>query len=73
MPRLDGYEVTRAIREHAESAGVPVILVLSARVAARDVDLAFRAGADGYIKKPFSPGELSDRVEAAAERTRCFA
>ena len=67
MPRLDGYKVTRAIRANAEMSDIPVIL-LTARVQEADLALGFDAGADDYIKKPFSPQELGARVLAVLGR-----
>jgi len=61
MPKLDGCEVTRSIREHAETAEMPVIL-LTARVQENDVTVGLDAGATDYVKKPFSPQELGARV-----------
>lgn len=67
MPRRDGYEVTECMRADEEMQGVPVIL-LTARVQEADVKRGFAAGADDYIKKPFSPDELRSRVQAALSR-----
>ena len=67
MPRLDGYEVTRAIRGDVAIADMPVVL-LTARSQEADVARGFGAGADDYISKPFSPQELLSRVEAILER-----
>jgi CheY-like chemotaxis protein len=67
MPRLDGYEVTRRLREHDGTRPVPVIL-LTARVLDTDVRRATAAGADDYVTKPFSPLELGRRVQAALGR-----
>jgi DNA-binding response OmpR family regulator len=67
MPRLDGYGVTRRIREDESTSGIPVIL-LTARVQEADVARGFEAGADDYIKKPFSPQELRARVQAVLGR-----
>jgi DNA-binding response OmpR family regulator len=67
MPKLNGYEVTRAIREHEPTSRMPVIL-LTARVQEADVARGFEAGADDYIKKPFSPQELRARVQAILGR-----
>jgi CheY-like chemotaxis protein len=68
MPKLDGYEVTRRIRAADPTDEMPVIL-LTARV--QDVDIArgFDAGADDYMKKPFSPLDLRARVEALLGQT----
>jgi DNA-binding response OmpR family regulator len=67
MPRIDGYGVTRGLREHARTRDTPVIL-LTARVQEADVARGFDAGADDYIKKPFSPQELRARVQAVLGR-----
>jgi DNA-binding response OmpR family regulator len=67
MPRLDGYEVTRKLREREATERIPVIL-LTARVQEADVQRGFEAGADDYLKKPFSPQELRTRVQAALGR-----
>jgi DNA-binding response OmpR family regulator len=65
MPRLTGLEVTERIR--AEGARMPIVL-LTARVQEADVARGFEAGADDYIKKPFSPQELRARVQAILGR-----
>jgi DNA-binding response OmpR family regulator len=61
MPKLDGCEVTRSLRAHAETVAMPVIL-LTARVQDDDVERGMAAGATDYVKKPFSPQELGARV-----------
>jgi DNA-binding response OmpR family regulator len=65
MPRLTGLEVTERIR--AEGERMPIVL-LTARVQEADVARGFEAGADDYIKKPFSPQELRARVQAILGR-----
>jgi DNA-binding response OmpR family regulator len=67
MPKLDGYEVTSRLRQREETRDVPVIL-LTARVQEADVARGFEAGADDYVKKPFSPQELGARVQAILGR-----
>jgi DNA-binding response OmpR family regulator len=67
MPRLDGYELTRRLRAHEATRGIPVIL-LTARIQEGDVARGFEAGADDYIRKPFSPDELRARVQAILGR-----
>ena len=67
MPKLDGYEVTQRLRDNAATSGMPVIL-LTARVQEADITRGFEAGADDYIKKPFSPQELRARVQAILGR-----
>ena len=67
MPELDGYELTERLRGSEELAGV-AILLLTASVEEAAVDRGFAAGADDYIKKPFSPAELVERVSTVLER-----
>jgi DNA-binding response OmpR family regulator len=64
MPRLDGYEVTRRLREHGPTTTIPIIL-LTARVQEPDLERGYEAGADDYVTKPFSPQALGERVQAA--------
>ena len=68
MPGLDGLEVLAAIRDDPELANVRVLL-LTAKAQEQDVRRGYAAGADAYMKKPFSPAELAKRVaELAAAR-----
>lgn len=67
MPNLDGYEVTTGIRENEQTSKMPIIL-LSASVHEASVARGFEAGADDYLKKPFSPQELLDRIQAVLGR-----
>ncbi|HKI92966.1 MAG TPA: response regulator [Gaiellaceae bacterium] len=61
MPGLDGLAVLRAIRESDELAGIRVLL-LTAKAQEQDVRRGYAAGADAYMKKPFSPAALSQAV-----------
>lgn len=65
MPRMDGWQVLKAIREHSR---VPVIM-LTARSEETDELRGFEYGADEYISKPFSPKILVARVEAILRRS----
>ena len=65
MPKMDGWQVCREIREYSK---VPIIL-LTARTDERDELLGFQLGVDEYISKPFSPKILVARVEAILRRT----
>ena len=62
MPEMDGYELCRAIKGHAELADVPVIL-LTAKANEEDKVDGLRTGADDYMYKPFSANELMARAE----------
>jgi DNA-binding response OmpR family regulator len=65
MPKLNGIEVCREIREHSK---VPIIM-LTAKSGESDELGGFEVGADEYISKPFSPKILVARVEAILRRT----
>ncbi|HEY7071681.1 MAG TPA: response regulator [Acidimicrobiales bacterium] len=67
MPKLDGFEFTRRIRADEATRRIPVIL-LTARAQDPDVQQGFDAGADDYLRKPFSPQELRSRVQAILGR-----
>jgi DNA-binding response OmpR family regulator len=67
MPKLDGYEVAERLRQHEPTSAIPIIL-LTARVQDSDVARGIEAGADDYVKKPFSPQELKARVQAVLGR-----
>jgi DNA-binding response OmpR family regulator len=63
MPKLTGLDVTRRLRADDATSDMPVIL-LTARVQDAEVERGYEAGADDYIRKPFSPQELRARVGA---------
>lgn len=65
MPKMDGWQVCREIREHSK---VPIIM-LTARSDERDELQGFELGVDEYISKPFSPKILMARVGAVIRRT----
>lgn len=66
MPELDGFSAAREIRKNSD---VPIIL-LSARGEEYDRIHGFELGIDDYVIKPFSPKELSMRVDAILQRGR---
>ncbi len=67
MPRLDGLETTKMLRENGND--VP-ILILTARDAVGDRVDGLDAGADDYMVKPFSLDELLARIRALTRRTK---
>ncbi len=66
LPRRDGLEVCREVRERSD---VP-ILILTARGEEADRVLGLELGADDYLAKPFSPRELLARIRAQVRRAR---
>lgn len=65
LPGMDGLEVCRRLRERADT---PVIM-LTARAEEVDKLLGLGIGADDYVTKPFSPRELTARVQAVLRRS----
>ena len=65
MPGMDGFEFMRRLRPRHE---IPVIF-LTARREEMDLLTGFGLGADDYLQKPFSMGELMARVTAVLRRT----
>ena len=61
MPRMDGLQVTKALKEDEDTRAIPIIL-LSAKAQASDIQLGKDMGADDYLTKPFDPLELLERV-----------
>jgi len=68
MPRMDGYEAIRQMRNDTRTAHVPM-LILTARTDAKDIVTGFETGADDYIAKPFDITELLARVKSHLRRS----
>ena len=66
LPGIDGFEVTRTLRQRSQ---VPIIIV-TAKDSAFDVVAGLAAGADDYVTKPFEPKVLVARIRAALRRAR---
>ena len=69
IPEASGIDVCRELRSRSETRLLP-ILMLSARGEEGDRALGLDSGADDYITKPFSPGELVSRIKALLRRSR---
>ena len=67
LPKVNGYEICRLIRE--EGLSMPIIM-LTAKGQEEDVVLGLNLGADDYVTKPFSVGELLARSNAFLRRRR---
>lgn len=66
LPGMDGFTLTRRLRDYSD---VPIILLTSRREET-DRIAGLELGADDYVVKPFSPGELVSRVRAVLRRVR---
>ena len=67
MPEIDGYELTRMLRESDEN--LPILMV-SARQLPHDKHLGFAAGTDDYMTKPIDEEEMLFRIKALLRRAK---
>lgn len=67
MPGMDGYEVSRRLRQNPDTAQIP-ILMFTAKSQLDDKVTGFEAGADDYLTKPTHPTELHAHVKALLAR-----
>ena len=67
LPGLDGLSVCREIRR-SETVSTTPIIMLTAKSAESDIVAGLELGADDYVTKPFSPAELTARVDALLRR-----
>ena len=67
LPGMDGLEICRRIRAHADKGGTPV-LMLTAKGEDVDKIVGLELGADDYLAKPFNPRELLARIRAVLRR-----
>lgn len=61
MPNMDGLEFLRQIKGQSLARGVPVVMITT-ESGEDHVREALAAGAQGYIRKPFTPDQVRDRV-----------
>jgi phosphate regulon transcriptional regulator PhoB len=69
LPGIQGMELCRILRNDPMTARLPIIM-LTAKGEELDKVLGLEMGADDYMTKPFSPGELAARVKAVLRRSR---
>jgi DNA-binding response OmpR family regulator len=67
MPGLNGYEVCRAIKSRASDTR---IVMVTARTSEEDERVGREAGADAYLRKPFSPLDILEAVGLGARTTK---
>lgn len=61
MPIMDGFQVLHKLKSNPETERIPVI-ILTARIDAESERRCMAAGATDYIKKPWGPAELQERI-----------
>jgi DNA-binding response OmpR family regulator len=70
MPRMDGRQLVREIRNSSEPAlSLLPVIMLTARQSERDIIEGLETGVDDYVIKPFSPDELAARVQTVLWRS----
>jgi two-component system cell cycle response regulator DivK len=62
LPKIDGHEVTRWLKQHKKFASIPVI-ALTAHAMKGDMEKALASGCDGYISKPINVRDFYDRIK----------
>ena len=68
MPRLDGYQLVRCLRDDARTVDIPLI-ILSALARAEDQMTGMLSGVDEYLTKPFRPSALNEAIERVIRLT----
>jgi CheY-like chemotaxis protein/two-component sensor histidine kinase len=68
LPRIDGYELIRRLRELPHLSGVPA-LALTGYAATRDAEAALAAGFDAHVPKPVDPSALAELMEQLVRRS----
>ena len=63
LPRIDGYEVLRTLREDERTSADLPVLVLSAKAQSEDRRRCLEMGADEFLTKPFSPEALCEALQ----------
>jgi two-component system cell cycle response regulator DivK len=63
LPKMNGYETTRAIKSDPALEAIPVIVITSYALSGDD-QKAFDVGADDYLAKPYKPKDLLEKAEA---------
>ena len=71
MPEMDGLELCRRLKEHAETISIPIILVTSLGTS-EDILKGIDAGANEFLTKPIEPKELALRVRNAIRARKLF-
>ncbi len=66
MPRMNGFEACRLIRNHEATESIPIIMVTT-RSESAHVEEGFASGCDDYIFKPIDAAQLLEKIEKLAE------
>lgn len=69
LPGIDGLEVCKKLKTNPELVSIAIVM-LTAKGEEADITVGLRLGADDYVTKPFSPKELTARIQAVLRRTK---
>jgi CheY-like chemotaxis protein len=69
MPDIDGFKVCQYLKENPETKDIPVMF-LTARGAEGDLETGRKAGADGFMTKPFQTIEVFKQIEKLLDNDR---
>ena len=61
MPNMDGLQLLAELKSTGQSAEVPVVMISTESTQSKVME-AFRLGAKGFIRKPFAPDEIRDKL-----------
>jgi CheY-like chemotaxis protein len=67
IPGIDGFELTRRLKQDYRTSGVPVLAVTGYAAFASDPGRALRAGCDAVLPKPCTPDELESAIRSLIE------
>lgn len=74
MPKKDGFEVIKELREHPSYPRIPILVLTAVKKEAAgrryELETALRMDVDDYIEKPIQPDDLIDRVKRILARAR---
>jgi diguanylate cyclase (GGDEF)-like protein len=62
MPKIDGYEVCRRVKQNKKTSDIPIIFI-TAKMDEDSIEKAYEAGGMDYVTKPFKPKELFARIK----------
>lgn len=66
MPEMNGFDVLTRLKLHSHTSAIPVIM-LTAEDSAEDIMTGYNVGADYYVTKPFTPGQLLNALSLVLE------
>jgi len=69
LPRMDGRDVLKRLKQDANTAGIPVLMI-SSRESEYDRQVALELGADDLSKKPFEPHLLFKKIECVIQNAQ---